>query len=94
MSKFLPTDRTRKLRAIAQRSLWHECREALVDAADHIDEMTALAARDYDICWHCGTHLIKADPPRCEGCPEQDECDVSGCELPGCHAPSESDQGG
>lgn len=34
-------------------------------------------------CWHCGDVLIGPLPkPRCESCP--DECDVEGCEAPGC----------
>jgi hypothetical protein len=34
-------------------------------------------------CWHCGDVLIGPLPkPRCENCP--DECDVEGCEAPGC----------
>lgn len=33
-------------------------------------------------CWHCGLMLIGVARPRCEQCPA--ECDVEGCDRPGC----------
>jgi hypothetical protein len=51
--------------------------------------LRAEEAKDYDVCWHCGDHLIKADPPRCEGCPNPDECETDDCDKPGCANPSQ-----
>jgi hypothetical protein len=39
---------------------------------------------DGDTCWHCHVTLAPDEPrrPRCESCP--DECDIEGCDEPGC----------
>lgn len=42
------------------------------------------------VCWHCLDVLIPdSRRPRCERCP--DECDVEGCEEPGCAGESDAD---
>lgn len=38
---------------------------------------------DPDVCWHCRAVLMP-DPPRCEQCPPPGDCDVDGCDEPGC----------
>lgn len=35
-----------------------------------------------DICWHCHDVLEPTERPHCTSCPP--ECDVEGCEAPGC----------
>jgi hypothetical protein len=36
-----------------------------------------------DVCWHCHVCLEPA-PRHCESCPPEGECDVEGCDQPGC----------
>lgn len=37
----------------------------------------------FDVCWHCLCCLVPA-PAHCEHCPPPGECDVLGCDEPGC----------
>jgi hypothetical protein len=40
-------------------------------------------------CWHCLAVLEPEPPPHCERCPAYGDCDVEGCESPGCVADAE-----
>ena len=40
------------------------------------------AAGDY--CWHCGVALVERGRPHCHKCPPDVDCDVDGCQEPGC----------
>lgn len=45
---------------------------------EHINKLEAPTS-----CWHCSVVLAPDERrPRCEDCP--DECDIEGCEEPGC----------
>ncbi len=38
---------------------------------------------DPDVCWHCRACLAP-EPPHCDQCPPPGDCDVLGCDEPGC----------
>jgi hypothetical protein len=57
-------------------------REALAREMVHA-AMEAKKPEPDPVCWHCLDVLIPdTQRPRCERCP--DECDIEGCEAPGC----------
>jgi len=45
-----------------------------------------LAVDQHNVCWHCGDMLEPELRPHCERC--SGECDVEGCEAPGCNPPA------
>jgi hypothetical protein len=53
------------------------------DGDNHVCPPCELAGTDREAkCWHCFDVVLAPHRVRCERCP--DECDVEGCEEPGC----------
>ena len=46
---------------------------------------------DLDVCWHCRIVLLPEPHPHCDQCPPFGECDVLGCDEPGCSGVVELD---
>ncbi len=48
-----------------------------------LEELAARTAEIRPHCWHCQVAL-EPETPRCESCPAPNDCDVEGCQEPGC----------
>lgn len=52
-------------------------------ALDMDPAVLAFGSRETDVCWHCRVCLVPA-VRHCELCPPEGDCDVEGCQQPGC----------
>jgi chromosome segregation ATPase len=68
----------------ARQAAWTA--HAAAEAREAALKVELQRARDRaEVCWHCHDMLGEL-LPKCDNCPEPGDCDIEGCEEPGCAA--------